>query len=328
MARRTLNARAEAWPLAAEFRISRGRKTAANPVVVSIDDNGLTGRGECLPYPRYGESPESVLGQIESLREAVEGGCDRADLARLLRPGAARNALDCALLDLESKSTGRRAWEVLGTPAPDVVVTAYTLTLDTPDAMAANAARHRGRRLLKLKLGPRDAAECVQAVRAAAPDAELIVDANEAWTLTQLEAALDVFAACRVAMVEQPLPASDDSALAGLGSPVPLGADESCHTREGVEALAERYQVVNIKLDKTGGPTGAKALRDAALACGLDVMVGCMLATSLSMAPAVLLTPGARFVDLDGPLLLKRDRPGGLRYEGDCLHPPAADFWG
>ncbi len=328
MNRRTLKARAEAWPLAGEFRISRATKTASHPVVAWIEENGVTGRGECLPYPRYGESQDSVLAQIESVREAVADGCDRSTLGGLMRPGAARNALDCALLDLESKLVGRRAWDVLGTPAPAAVVTAYTLTLDDPEAMAANAARHRDRRLLKLKLGPRDAADCVRAVRDAAPAAEIIVDANEAWTLAQLEDALETFAACRVAMVEQPLPASDDAALAGLDAPVPIGADESCHTREGVEQLADRYQVVNIKLDKTGGPTGAKALREAALACQLEVMVGCMLATSLAMAPAMLLTPGARFVDLDGPLLLKQDRPGGLHYEGDRVHPPSPDFWG
>ncbi len=328
MSQRSLSIRAEEWPLAREFRISRATKTAAHPVVVSIAQGDHAGHGECLPYPRYGERPESVLAQIEALREPIEHGITRDGLQQLIGPGAARNALDSALIDLEAKQSGRRAWDILGTPTPRPAVTAYTLTLDSPEAMAANAASHRGRRLLKLKLGPSDAVACVRAVRAAAPDAELIVDANEAWSIEQLEATLDEFAACAVALIEQPLPADRDGALARVKSPVPIGADESCHTRDGVEALAERYQVVNIKLDKTGGPTEAVALRQAALDAGLEVMVGCMLATSLAMAPAMLLTPGARFVDLDGPLLLADDRANGLRYEDDRVYPPDPALWG
>jgi L-Ala-D/L-Glu epimerase len=325
---RTLTARAEQWPLAREFRISRARKSVAQVVVVEIAEGAFIGHGECLPYPRYGESPASVLAQIESVRADIESGCTYDTLQSMLPPGAARNGLDSALIDLAAKKCGQRAWQMLGIEAPQPVVTAYTLTLDDPERMAANAAEHRGRRLLKLKLGPDDALDCVRAVRTAAPDAGIIVDANEAWSLAQLETAMDGFLACRVAMIEQPLPAVDDHDLAGLNAPIPIGADESCHTREGVEALADRYQVVNIKLDKTGGLTEAIRMRTAARDCGLDVMVGCMLATSLSMAPAMLITPGAGFVDLDGPLLMRNDRSPGLRYDGDLVFPPEAELWG
>lgn len=326
--KRTLAVAAEEWPLTRAFRISRASKTAAHVVVATLREGSARGRGECLPYPRYGESPETVMAQIEAVRPLIEDGGDRAALADALAPGAARNALDSALLDLEARRSGQRAFTILGTPEPAPVVTAYTLTLDDPEAMATDAARHRRRGLLKLKLGPSEAADCVRAVRAAAPDAVLIVDANEAFDIDTLANALDDFAACGVAMVEQPLPADADQALADLRAPMPIGADESCHTSDGLEALKDRYQVVNIKLDKTGGPSEAVRMHARAQALGFEVMVGCMVATSLSMAPAMLLTPSARFVDLDGPLLLRGDRPGGLRYEDDRVYPPDADFWG
>lgn len=325
---RTLKAQAEKWPLDREFRIARGSRTCADVVVVTIEHDGHTGRGECLPYPRYDETPASVLTQIEKARTDIEAGCDRQHLLENMPAGAARNALDCALIDIESKSGARRAWDLLELPEPEAVVTALTLSMDRPDAMAARAAEHRSRRLLKLKLGPRDAVACVRAVREVAEQCELIIDANEAWTLQQLEEALPAFTECRIAMIEQPLPADADHALAGLDSPIPLGADESCHTGTDVEVLADRYQVVNIKLDKTGGLTEAIRLREKARAHGLDIMVGCMVSTSLSMAPATLLTPGARFVDLDGPLLLSHDRSPGLEYRGDLIFPPEKELWG
>lgn len=325
---RTLSARAEQWPLAREFRISRASKTAASVVVVELGENGIVGRGECLPYPRYGETPESVIAAIEAMRGALADGLDHVQLQEAMGPGAARNAIDAALVDLECKASGRRAWEILDIDTPEAVVTAYTISMDEPAAMAQEAARHRRRRLLKLKLGARNAIDCVRAVREAAPDSELIVDANEAWTLAALETALPAFVDCGVAMIEQPLPAGADGDLAGIGSPIPLGADESAHTRAGLEDLAECYDVVNIKLDKTGGLTEALAMERRACELGLNVMVGCMLATSLSMAPAMLLTASARFVDLDGPLLLARDREPGLEYRDDLVFPPTPALWG
>lgn len=325
---RKIEALPEEWPLAREFRISRGSKTSANVVVVSITEEGITGRGECLPYPRYGESAQSVLAAIDAARGEIEAGCEREELLGLMPPGAARNAVDSALIDLQCKSGARRAWDLLGVPEPEATVTAFTVSMDRPDAMAAQAAEHRGRRLLKLKLGPRDAIACVRAVREVAQDSEIIVDANEAWSLEQLEAVLTAFAECNVAMIEQPLPASADHELAGLDSPVPIGADESCHTSEDVESLADRYQIVNIKLDKAGGLTEALRMRQRARAAGLEIMVGCMIATSLSMAPAMLLTPEARFVDLDGPLHLREDRSPGLEYRDDLVFPPEEQFWG
>lgn len=325
---RTLSARAEQWPLAREFRISRATKTAALVVVVELGEDGIAGRGECLPYPRYGETPDSVIAAIEAMRGALAGGVDRVELQEAMGPGAARNAIDAALIDLECKASGRRAWDVLGIDAPEPVVTAYTIGMDRPAAMAEEAARHRRRRLLKLKLGARDAVDCVRAVREAAPESELIVDANEAWTLAALEAALPALVDSGVAMIEQPLPAGADADLGRIGSPIPLGADESVHTRDGLEELAARYDVVNIKLDKTGGVTEALALERRAADLGLTVMVGCMVATSLSMAPAMLLTAGARFVDLDGPLLLAQDREPGLEYRDDRVFPPTPALWG
>ncbi len=324
----SLTIAAEEWPLAQEFRIARTSKTAARVVYITITCDEAVGHGECLPYPRYSESTGSVVAQIEQVRDEIEAGCDRPTLQRLLPPGAARNALDCALLDLECKQTGFRAWQVLNTATPEPIATAYTLSMDDPDSMAVNATQHAGHRLLKLKLGPVDAMDCVRAVRRAAPDSRLIVDANEAWTLQQFERVLDEFAACDVEMIEQPLPAGEDEQLHGLKSPVLLGADESCHTGDDVERLADCYQVLNIKLDKTGGLTEALRLKTLALSHGLDVMVGCMVATSLSMAPATILTPGARFVDLDGPLLLKKDRTPGLEYQADRVFPPGAALWG
>jgi L-alanine-DL-glutamate epimerase-like enolase superfamily enzyme len=324
----TLAVRIERFPIAGSFAISRGAKTEAVTVVAEICRGGLVGRGECLPYPRYGETPEATVAAIESMRGQLARGLDRTALQAAMPPGAARNALDCALVDLEAKRRRERAWELLRRPEPKACTTAYTISLGTPAAMAAATARAAHRPLLKVKLGGDGDAERVAAVRKAAPHSELIVDANEAWTAANLERNLQACAEAGVTLVEQPLPADGDEVLAHVRRPVAVCADESMHDRKSLAPLRDRYDAVNIKLDKTGGLTEALALADAALALGFDIMVGCMVASSLSMAPAMLLTPQARFVDLDGPLLLARDRDHGLRYDGAQVYPPDAALWG
>ncbi|MEA2943935.1 MAG: L-Ala-D/L-Glu epimerase [Bradyrhizobium sp.] len=324
-----LAARIERWPIAGAFIISRGAKTEAVTVVAEVSRGGHTGRGECVPYARYGETPETTLAAILSMREAVRKGLDRQALQAALPAGAARNALDCALIDLEAKSSGhRRAWEVLGRPAPRACTTAFTISLGTPEAMAAATAKAASRPLLKIKLGADGDGERIVAVRKEAPESELIVDANEAWTPANLEQNLAACEAVGVTLVEQPLAAGQDELLARIRRPVAVCADESVHDRASLDGLRERYDAVNIKLDKAGGLTEALAMADAAQALGFETMVGCMVATSLSMAPAMLLTPRARFVDLDGPLLLAKDRDGGLRYDGSTVYPPDAALWG
>lgn len=323
-----LNARIERWPIAGFFAISRGAKTEAVTVVATVSRGGMTGRGECVPYSRYGETPEATLAALKAAREPLRGGLEREALHTLLPAGAARNALDCALLDLAAKIRGERVWNMLGRPSPMACTTAYTISLGTPEAMAAATARAAHRPLLKIKLGGDGDGERIVAVRKAAPESELIVDANEAWTSDNLEQNLAECAEVGVTLVEQPLPAGRDEALARIKRPVAVCADESVHDRATLEGLRERYDAVNIKLDKTGGLTEALAMADAARALGFDIMVGCMVATSLAMAPAMLLTPQARFVDLDGPLLLKCDREDGLRYDGSLVYPPEAALWG
>jgi L-Ala-D/L-Glu epimerase len=323
-----LAARIEHWPIAGSFTISRGAKTEAVTVVAEVSRGSLTGRGECVPYPRYGETPEAALGALQAMREAVAEGLDREGLQRAMPAGAARNALDCALLDLEAKASGQRVWNLLGRPAPRPCTTAYTISLGPPEAMAAATAKAAHRPLLKIKLGGDGDGLRIAAVRKAAPRSELIVDANEAWTEDSLERNLADCAAAGVTLVEQPLPAGRDAALARIHRPVAVCADESVHDRKSLDGLRDRYDAVNIKLDKTGGLTEALAMADAAQALGFQIMVGCMVATSLAMAPATLLAPQARFVDLDGPLLLARDRDGGLRYEGSLVYPPEAELWG
>ena len=325
---RTLEVARERWPLRAAFTISRGTRTASEVVVARVLEDGHEGRGECLPYARYGETSESVAAAIEALEPAICEGLGRTELRETLPPGAARNALDCALWDLECKATGCRAWEIAGLAAPGPLTTAYTLSLETPDAMRAAAARNAGRPLLKLKLGGAGDLERVAAVREGAPRSRVIVDANEGWTPEDYATLAPELARLGVAMIEQPLPAGKDEALGHLGRPVPVCADEACHDRASLDALAGRYDVVNIKLDKTGGLTEALALRKAAHERGFEIMVGCMIATSLSMAPALLVADGAAFVDLDGPLLLAADRESGLRYDGTLVHPPAPALWG
>jgi L-Ala-D/L-Glu epimerase len=323
-----LDVRIERFPIAGSFTISRGAKTEAVIVVAELRQGGRTGRGECVPYPRYGETPEETLKVLQAMREAVSDGLDRQALQTAMRPGAARNALDCAFVDLEAKSHGKRAWELLGRPAPQPCTTAYTISLGSPDSMAAATARAAHRPLLKIKLGGDGDGERIAAVRRAAPESELIVDANEAWTPSDLERNLAACAEAGVTLVEQPLPSGWDDMLGRIRRPVRVCADESVHDRKSLDSLRGRYDAVNIKLDKTGGLTEALAMADAAKALSFEVMVGCMVATSLAMAPAMLLTPRARFVDLDGPLLLARDRHDGLRYDGSLVHPPDAALWG
>ena len=318
----------ERFPLLGNFAISRGAKTEAVVVVATIEDRAWRGRGEGVPYARYGETVDSVLAQIGSVRPAIEARVNRRLLQSLLPPGAARNAIDCALWDLAAKRSGVAAYVLAGVAPPAPVATALTISVGAPDEMAKAAALARARPLLKIKLaGEGDAARLV-AVRAAAPDATLIIDANEAWAEADLERSLEVCAKARVALVEQPLPAGQDSALAKIEHIVPICADESIHDRSGLEDLRERYDAINVKLDKTGGLTEALALVKQARGFGFELMIGCMVASSLAMAPALMLTAHARFVDLDGPLLLARDRPDGLLYEGSIVHPPARELWG
>jgi L-alanine-DL-glutamate epimerase-like enolase superfamily enzyme len=318
----------ESWEIRGSFTISRGSRTAVDVVVVELEAEGRTGRGEGVPYGRYGESLGGVVAAIEGLREDIEAGLDRTALQARLGAGAARNALDCAFWDLEAKLAGKRAWELAGSPAPDPLTTAYTLSLDSVENMRAAAAANAERPLLKLKLaGPEDLAR-VEAVREGAPDASLVVDANEAWTPAFYGEIAPRLEALGVAMIEQPLHADHDRALAWLERPVPVCADESCHDRASLPALEGRYDMINIKLDKTGGLTEALKLKAEAEAAGYRIMVGCMLGTSLAMAPAILVAQGADVVDLDGPLLLEKDRPDGLHYEGSLLHPSAPALWG
>ncbi len=327
---RRLEVAEERWPLAAPFAISRGVKTEAQVVVATITEDGVSGRGEGTPYGRYGETVEGVISQAMAAAPLLERGGGRSELQGAMAPGAARNALDCALFDLEAKRTGRRAFEIAGRAAPGPLVTACTISLSDPDAMgrAAASAAAAGRVLLKLKIGGPDDLDRVVAVRRGAPAARLIVDANEGLDLDALRRLLPDLARLGVALIEQPLAAGEDEALRGLRPPVTLCADESVHTRAELPRLVGLYGMVNLKLDKTGGLTEALGVAAEARALGLDLMCGCMVATSLSMAPAMLLAQGARVVDLDGPLLLKGDRADGLVYQGSTVYPPSAALWG
>jgi L-Ala-D/L-Glu epimerase / N-acetyl-D-glutamate racemase len=324
----TLAVRIERWPIAGSFTISRGAKTEAVTVMAEVSLAGHTGRGECAPYPRYGETAEATQDALLDMQGAIARGLDRWALQSAMPPGAARNALDCALIDLTAKSGGKRVWDLLGRAEPQPCVTAYTISLASPEAMAAATAKAAHRSLLKIKLGGDGDGERIAAVRRAAPTSQLIVDANEAWTAANLEQNLQACVSAGVTLVEQPLPAGQDEMLARIKRPLAVCADESVHDRKSLDGLRERYDAVNIKLDKTGGLTEALAMADAAKALGFDIMVGCMVATSLSMAPAMLLTSQARFIDLDGPLLLAGDREHGLRYDGSLVYPPDAALWG
>ena len=314
----------DVFKLAQVFTISRGSRTEAKVLTVRLSEGGTSGRGECVPYARYGETLESVEAQILGLPESLT----RAGLYDLLPAGAARNAVDCALWDLEAKRAGRRVWELAELPRPGPEVTAYTLSLDTPEAMRAQAAQHAHRPLLKIKLGTPDDMPRLEAVRAGAPDATIIIDANEGWSAAVYADLAPHLVRLGVALVEQPLPAGEDDALIGMARPVPVCADESCHDRASLADLKGKYDVVNIKLDKTGGLTEALDLKAAALAEGYAVMVGCMVGSSLAMAPATLVAQGVKIVDLDGPLLLAEDRKHALKFDAAGVHPPVAALWG
>jgi len=312
------------FQLAEVFTISRGSRTEAQVLTVRVTDGAHAGWGECVPYARYGETLESVADQVRGLVMPV----DRMALYDLLPAGAARNAVDCALWDLEAKRAGKRVWELAGQKAPGPEITAYTLSLDTPENMRASAAKHAHRPLLKIKLGTADDMARLEAVRAGAPKAKIIVDANEGWTAEVYSDLAPHLVRLGVQLVEQPLPAGDDDMLAEIERPLPVCADEAAHDRASLPKLTGKYDVVNIKLDKTGGLTEALALREAALAEGYGVMVGCMVGSSLAMAPAVLVAQGASVVDLDGPLLLAEDRETPLTFDEAGVHPSAAALWG
>ena len=312
------------FPLREVFTISRGSKTEAAVLTVELSREGATGRGECVPYARYGESLDSVAAEISALPEAI----DRATLQNLLPAGAARNAVDCALWDREAKRAGRPVWQLAGLPAPTPVTTCFTLSLDTPERMRAAAARAAGRPILKIKLGTEEDMARLEAVRAGAPKARIVVDANEGWTAEVYSALAPHLKRLGVALVEQPLPAGADGMLAEIARPVPVCADESCHDRASLAGLRGKYDMVNIKLDKAGGLTEALALREAAKAEGFGIMVGCMVSSSLSMAPAFLVAQGAAVADLDGPLILAEDREPPVRYAGSVLQVPDRVLWG
>jgi len=318
----------ERWPIAGTFAISRGTKTQASVVVAELTDGRHRGRGECVPYARYGETVEGVVEAIAALGDDIAHGLDRGALQQTMRAGAARNALDCAFWDLAAKRAGRPVHELAGLPPLKPLVTAYTISLATPAAMAEQASKAAGRALLKVKLGGAEDPARISAVRRAAPRAQLIVDANEAWTGDNLPDNLAACAQAGVTLVEQPLPADGDEVLARIRRPLPVCADESAHARASLPGLVGKYDAVNIKLDKAGGLTEALAMVKDAERLGFVLMAGCMVATSLAMAPAMLVAQRARVVDLDGALLLARDRPDGLRYEDSLVHPPTPALWG
>ena len=325
---RTLHSEHERFPLNAPFRIARGVKTAADVVTVTLSEGGSVGRGEAVPYPRYGESVESALAAIESARALIEAGGDRQALLQALPAGAARNALDCALWDLEARLAGRDVAEMIGGQPLAPIVTALTIGIDTPAVMAAAARAAGDVPLLKVKVDAEDPEARIRAVRAAAPGAALIVDPNESWDRALVEAIQDVLVATNVALLEQPVPAGDDEWLDGYSPAVPICADEAVHVAADLDVVARRYQAVNVKLDKSGGLTAALDVAREARAMGLGLMTGCMICSSLSIAPALHLAAMSDFADLDGPLWLQEDRPGGIRQEGGLIHPPAKGFWG
>ena len=324
-----LSVRKEIWPLKDAFTISRGSRTQTEIVVAELSDGTVTGHGECMANPRYDETQDGVVAALEGLAADIESGAlDRAGLQDALPAGAARNALDCAFWDIEAKQANARAWDLADLAAPQPIDTAYTISLDTPDAMGAKAQANAYRPLLKLKLTGDGDLERVAAVRENAPDSRLIVDANEGWTAELVAPFSEQLKKLHVQMIEQPLPEGSDDMLADVPHIIPICADESCHTRRDLERLSRLYDVVNIKLDKTGGLTEALALAAEARQAGLQVMVGCMVATSLAMAPAMLVAQGAAYADLDGPLLLAEDREPPLRFEGSRMYPPEPGLWG
>ncbi len=314
----------DVFKLAQVFTISRGSRTEAKVLTVRVEDGDHVGWGECVPYARYDETLESVTAQIEALPDVFT----RAELQRLLPAGAARNAVDCALWDLEAKKAGKPVWELAGLDQPGPEITAYTLSLASPEEMQKQAAENTHRPLLKIKLGTPEDMPRLEAVRAGAPEARIIIDANEGWSAEVYAELAPHLVRLGVELVEQPLPAGEDEALIGMERPVPVCADESAHDCASLPKLKGKYDVVNIKLDKTGGLTEALKLRDAALAEGYQVMVGCMVGSSLAMAPATLVAQGALVTDLDGPLLLAEDRPEPLTFDAEGVHPPRPALWG
>jgi len=324
----SLSVSRDSFPTRGVFTISRGSRTQADVLSVSLRCGESMGMGECVPYARYNETLDSVTEQIVSMREALAGGMDRLALQNLLPAGAARNALDCALWDLESKMTGTPVWQLAELDEPQPVITAFTLSLDTPENMKAAATDNASRPLLKIKLGGEGDLARLEAVRAGAPQSQLIVDANEGWTVDDYQSLAPVMLALGVTLVEQPLPAGADEKLVGLARPLPVCADEACHDRNSLSELGGKYDVVNIKLDKTGGLTEALALRRAAFDAGFEVMVGCMVGSSLAMAPALLVAQGVKFTDLDGPLLLAEDRATPMQFEGSLVYPASQELWG
>ncbi|HTV67998.1 MAG TPA: N-acetyl-D-Glu racemase DgcA [Rhizobiaceae bacterium] len=325
---RKLTVEAEKFPIAGTFTISRGSKTEAEVICCTVREDGMAGRGECVPYRRYGETMESVALAIEEARAAIEGGIRREELNASMEAGAARNALDCALWDLEAKRSGKPTADAICSRPPKPLQTAYTLSLGAPEAMARQAGDNAWRPLLKVKIGGDGDIDRIRAVREAAPQSRLILDANEGWTQANVEENLAAAAALGVALVEQPLPAGEDGFLRDIVRMIPVCADESVHVAGDLDRLVGLYDAINIKLDKAGGLTEALVLNAKARALGFQIMVGCMVGTSLAMAPAVLLAQDAEFVDLDGPLLLERDRSPALTYEGSLVSPPDRALWG
>ncbi len=325
---RDISVESERFPIAGRFTISRGSKTEAEVLTCIISDGKYAGRGECVPYRRYGETLQSVREAIEAVRTEIANGATHEALIDLMQPGAARNAVDCALWDLEAKAAGRRVHEIMDLRPPKRLETAFTLSLGEAEAMAAEACSNAARPLLKVKVGGDGDIARIRAVVKAAPESRVILDANEGWNEQNIRENLAAAAELGVALIEQPLPAGNDAILRGIPHPVPICADESVHTASDLAGLVGLYEAVNIKLDKAGGLTAAIALRDRARGLGFSVMVGCMVGTSLAMAPAVLLAQDADFVDLDGPLLLARDRSPGLLYEGSLVSAPEAALWG
>jgi len=324
----TLDVKQESFKLDGTFTISRGSRTEANVLTVTLGRGACRGWGECLPYARYDESMQSVTEQIRSIEADLANGLDRDTLQGLLPAGAARNAVDCALWDLEAKESGKTVWQLAGLSEPQAITTAFTLSLESPSQMRASAAKHGHRPLLKIKLGGAGDMDRLRAVREGAPNARLIVDANEGWSAGDYDALAPLMVDLGVTLVEQPLPAGNDAALANRERPLPVCADEACHDRSSLDGLQGKYDVINIKLDKTGGLTEALALRDAGLAQGFDIMVGCMVSTSLAMAPALLVAQGVSVVDLDGPLLLAEDRATPMPVTGSQMQPASATLWG
>jgi len=318
------------WPFASEFRIAYKVSTQAETVLVEMKDGGFTGRGEGMAVTYHGETADSLAAQLTAIKKELTNGVSREDLPKLLPAGGARNAVDCALWDLEAKRSGRRAWVLAGIESVNPLITAYTLSMDTPEAMSKAAAAGKSFSLLKVKLGGEGNLdiERVKAIRQARPDVRIIVDANQSWNERQVREFTPVMAELGVELIEQPMAIGKDGPLAGFSSPVPLCADESCQTTESLPALLGKYQYINIKLDKTGGLTEALRLARAAQAQGFKLMVGCMAGSSLSMAPAFIIGQLSTVVDLDGPLLAASDVPNKIRYEGSRMFPPEVALWG